>query len=111
MSDYEVGYGKPPPWMKFQKGKCPNPKGRPKKRALTDIEILRALINAPMNYPFGKKMKQITRAEGMIRNHGTAALRGSIADAAALLNILEQSDKFGDINPTVIRMSAAQLQL
>ena len=29
-SDYEVGYKKPPKHTQWEKGQCPNPKGRPR---------------------------------------------------------------------------------
>ena len=32
MSDYEVGYGKPPKHARFKKGFAANPKGRPKRQ-------------------------------------------------------------------------------
>jgi hypothetical protein len=40
MSDYDVGYAKPPKHAQFKKGVCPNPHGRGKRRDLKVAEIL-----------------------------------------------------------------------
>ena len=49
MSDYEIGYGKPPKQKRWKKGQSGNPKGRPRKAAdavsVDDAEILGRLDN------------------------------------------------------------------
>ena len=46
MSDYEVGYGKPPKHSRFRKGVCANPRGRGKRRRFEAEEILKAVLFA-----------------------------------------------------------------
>jgi hypothetical protein len=41
MSDYDVGYGRPPKHSQFKKGVCPNPRGRGKRGNLQIGEIMK----------------------------------------------------------------------
>ena len=50
MSEYEVGYGKPPKHSRFKKGVCPNPRGRGKGRRFEAEEILNQVLFAEMDY-------------------------------------------------------------
>ena len=37
--DDELGYGKPPKWARFEKGRSGNPRGRPKKKAAAESDL------------------------------------------------------------------------
>ena len=37
--DHDIGYGKPPKWSRFRKGKSGNPKGRPKKKKAPKLNL------------------------------------------------------------------------
>ena len=71
---YKVGYGKPPIHTRFQKGRCPNPGGRPKKlkswREVLHKELLREI---PIME--GGKPGRITLQEAIARKAVNSALR------------------------------------
>ena len=108
---YDIGYAKPPRRTRFEKGISGNKKGRPKKKPFIGADIIRSLINQPLPYPVGKRIKLVSRVEGLIRNHGGRALKGSVKDAADLMNIVDQSEKYGDINPIVVWLSERDMNL
>ncbi|PNE09703.1 MAG: hypothetical protein CR217_18610 [Beijerinckiaceae bacterium] len=61
MSDYDVGYGKPPKHAQFKKGVCPNPHGRGKRRDLKVAEILNKVLNAKTEFRERGKLKKASR--------------------------------------------------
>ena len=50
MSDRKVGYGKPPEHSRFKKGVSANPKGRPKRQPPEVGEVIRAVMDAAVEY-------------------------------------------------------------
>jgi hypothetical protein len=80
MSDYDVGYGKPPKHARFKKGVCPNPHGRGKRRDLKVAEILNKVLNAKTEFRERGKLKKASRigAQGRRRQ-----CRSVIEDAGA----------------------------
>jgi len=104
MSDYEVGYKKPPRHSQFKPGNRSNPKGRGKRKVETEAEILKRVLNFPAEFRHGGKSKRAPRIELMIRRLGAAALKGDVGAAAMLLNIRAHCEKYGDINPTIITL-------
>ena len=63
MSDYDVGYGKPPKHSQFKKGVCPNPAGRGKRCDLEVREILNKVLNAKTEFRERGKLKKASRIE------------------------------------------------
>jgi hypothetical protein len=102
MSDYEVGYKKPPRHSQFKPGNRCNPKGRGKRKVETEAETLKRVLNFPAEFRHGGKSKRAPRIELMIRRLGSAALKGDVGAAAMLLKIRAHCEKYGDINPTII---------
>src|SRR6266516_8150431 len=101
---YEVGYKKPPRHSQFKPGNRCNPQGRGKRKVETEAEILKRVLNFPAEFRHRGKSKRAPRIELMIRRLGAAALKGDVGAAAMLLNIRAHCEKYGDINPTIIRI-------
>ena len=107
MSDYDVGYGKPPKHSRFKKGVCPNPAGRGKRRELDGSEIMKRVLNASAEFRDRGKMKKATRIELTIRKLVAAAVKGDVASAGALLKICVHAERYGDTSPTIIKVHNA----
>jgi hypothetical protein len=97
ISNYEVGYGKPPKANQFAKGKSGNPRGRrrksaePKKESLADIiyEESRRPIAVTVN---GKK-ELLTVQEAVIRSVLAQAIKGNPQACRMGLRMLEIGGK------------------
>ena len=113
MPSYEVGYKKPPRHSQFKPGNRCNPKGRGKRKAETEAEIIKRVLNSPAEFRHRGKSKRAPRIELMIRSLGAAALKGDIGAAAMLLQIRAHCEKHGDITPTIItlRMSEEDMRV
>ena len=104
MPSYEVGYKKPPRHSQFKPGNRCNPKGRGKRKAETEAEIIKRVLNSPAEFRHRGKSKRAPRIELMIRSLGLKALKGDIGAAAMLLEIRAHCEKHGDITPTIITL-------
>ena len=76
MSDYDVGYGKPPKHSQFKKGVCPNPAGRGKRCDLAVGEILNKVLNAKTEFRERGKLKKASRIELSVRRLAASAPQG-----------------------------------
>ena len=94
---YAVGYKKPPKSGQFKKGVSGNKKGRPKKikEPLTGnstSEILKKVLNDPIQVSDGRGSEIITKGEAMMTQMVNKAIGGDIqAFKQLLLLILESS--------------------
>ena len=104
MGEYEVGYGKPPKHTRFQKGVCPNPRGRGKKRDRNLGDIVLEVLGAETEYRERGQIKRGPRIELAIRRHFAAALNGDVASAALLLKIRKHAEKYGDPGPLIVNV-------
>jgi hypothetical protein len=104
MSDYKVGYGRPPKHSQFKKDICPNPNGRGKRRDLQVGEIMRNVLTAKTEFRDHGQVKKASRIELAIRKLAALATNGDVASAAMLLKIRAHAEKNGDASPTVIRI-------
>ena len=104
MSDYEVGYGKPPKHSQFKKGTCPNPNGRGKRRELEVEEIMKKVLNAKIEFRDRGQVKKASRIELTIGRLAASATNGDVGSAAMLLKMRAHAKKNGDTSPTVIRI-------
>jgi hypothetical protein len=102
MPSYDVGYKKPPRHSQFKPGNRCNPQGRGKRKAETEAEIFKRVLNSPAEFRHRGKSKRAPRIELMIRRYGAAALNGDVGAAAMLLKTRAHCEKYGDINPTII---------
>jgi len=102
MSDYDVGYGKPPKETRFKKGVCPNPKGRGKKSAQDRGAVVEQLLNSSAGIVDRGKRTRKSRIELSIRNYAYSASRGDVASAALLLKVLKHLKKGNDLGPDIV---------
>lgn len=87
-ASYKVGFKRPPPWERFQKGQSGNPKGRPKGTgkktarkslpALTPTEQhLHKLVGETVTVTLSGKKVQITKREALLLNQFNHAMKGN----------------------------------
>lgn len=87
-ASYKVGFKRPPPWERFQKGQSGNPKGRPKGTgkktarkslpALTPTEQhLHKLVEETVIVTLSGKKVQITKREALLLNQFNHAMKGN----------------------------------
>ena len=107
VSEYEVGYGKPPKHSRFRKGTCPNPRGRGSRRDLKVGKIVQKVMNCKTEYREGGRLKKATRIELVIRKLASSAMNGDVSSAATLLKLRSHAENHGDTGPTVIRIHNA----
>ena len=104
MSDYDVGYGRPPKHSQFKKGVCPNPRGRGKRCDLQVGEILNKALNGKTEFRERGKVKKASRIELSIRRLAASAVKGDIGSAASLLKMRAHAEKYRDAGPMIIRV-------
>ena len=104
MTDYEVGYGRPPIHTRFKKGVCPNTKGRGKRDPTEMAKTIRDVLSEEMEYREGRRVRRRSRLEAVIRKLFSEAMRGEVSSAAALLKMREHAETHGDIGPIVIKI-------
>ena len=90
MSDYDVGYGRPPKRSQFKKGVCPNPRGRGKR--------------CDLQFRERGRVKKTSRIELSIRRLAASAVKGDIGSAASLLKMRAHAEKYRDAGPMIIRV-------
>ncbi len=88
-ANYKVGFSRPPPWERFQKGQSGNLKGRPKGTgkkkqagkalpALTPTERhLHKLVEETVTVTLSGKKVQITKREALLLNQFNHAMKGN----------------------------------
>ena len=84
MSDYKVGYGKPPKSSQFKRGKSGNPKGRPK-GSLKLASDLAAELNEQITVREDGKSRRVSKQRALIKSLMAKALQGDVRANAAVL--------------------------
>ena len=109
MADYEVGYKKPPRHSQFKPGNRANPHGRGKRQGRTEAEIMNDVMNLPVEYREGGKLRRAPRIELLIKRHGAAALKGDVRAAATLLKLRARCEKCPQIGPIIIPLTEQEM--
>ncbi|MGH6797003.1 MAG: DUF5681 domain-containing protein, partial [Roseiarcus sp.] len=104
MSEYDVGYGKPPKHTQFKKGVCANPRGRGKRAGASLRETVDRVINAEIEYEERGRIKRATRLELYIRRLALSAANGCVDSAANLLKLRAHAARHPDAGVTVIEV-------
>lgn len=106
MSDYEVGYGKPPRQSQFKKGASGNPSGR-RKRNATDIdieEVITRVLTEPVKFRVRGKPRKAPRIELLIKTLAAAAASGDVRSAAQLLDLRAKGIDDGEVDRLIIEV-------
>lgn len=96
MSNYEVGYRKPPKSTRFQKGKSGNPRGRPRKAQKPIYEILQDLLSETVVLTEGNRRRRVSIDEALLRRFLANALKG---EPRELLTMLKLFQSIGALKP------------
>ena len=91
MSEYDIGYKRPPKNTQFKKGQSGNPKGRPKaaKNIATDIkEELEEVVQITE----GGQVKTVTKQRALIKSLLAKAGKGDVRAAQTLLGLKAEVD-------------------
>ena len=109
MSDYEVGFRKPPRAHRFTSEKQPAKRGRKKKPPLDPVEVLRRVTNTVITITENGRPKRMTLAEVMVRSLRAKAINGDVEAAAELLRLRADAE-VAELEPIRIYLSEAQLR-
>jgi Family of unknown function (DUF5681) len=84
MSEYKIGYGKPPKSGQFKRGQSGNPRGRPK-GSLKLATDLAAELNEQITVREGGKSRRVSKQRALIKSLMAKALQGDVRANAAVL--------------------------
>lgn len=89
MSDYPIGYGKPPKSGQFKKGQSGNPKGRPRKApALADV--LRKASRKKIAINTADGVRHIDKLTALVEKTLNDALKGDARARGEFLKLLRE---------------------
>jgi hypothetical protein len=92
---FSVGYGKPPPQNRFQKGQSGNPKGRPRgSRNLSTI--MERALNERVTIKENGRPRRITKREAAVKQLANKSASGDLKSIQVLLNFLVPREKSTD---------------
>jgi Family of unknown function (DUF5681) len=84
MTNYKVGYGKPPRSSQFKRGKSGNPKGRPKGRMKLETD-LSAELNEKITVREDGRPRRVSKQRALVKSLIAKALQGDVRASAAVL--------------------------
>lgn len=96
MSDYDIGYGKPPRRTRFKAGISGNPKGRPKKKPSHVADAISNALRVPIQYREGDTIKVGSHRELVVKRLVREAIKGNLAAAEFLLKLRADAARGGD---------------
>jgi len=84
MTEYKVGYGKPPKSKQFKPGKSGNPRGRPKVRNKLETDLA-AELSEKITVREDGQARRVSKQRALIKSLMAKALGGDVRASAALL--------------------------
>jgi hypothetical protein len=96
VSEYDVGYGKPPQRSRYKPGMSGNPRGRPKRQSLSLAEIIDRVLGTPVTFHEKGRHKSATRDELCLKMIIDSALKGNLVAAGLVLKIRAHARQFGN---------------
>jgi uncharacterized protein DUF5681 len=89
MTQYKVGYGKPPKSSRFKSGSSGNAKGRPKGHKNLKTLIRRAMTST-ITIQEGSHSRRVSKIEGVVLRQLQDALKGNDRSAMAIIKMAIQ---------------------
>ena len=96
MSDYVVGFGKPPKHSRFGPGNRANPKGRPKRKPNAIADVIDSVLNGLAEYRERGRTKKARRRDLTIKTHVRLALSGNLKSIETILMLRAHAQTAGD---------------
>jgi Family of unknown function (DUF5681) len=105
MSDYKIGYGKPPKDSRFKAGNNANPKGRPRRKPLALAKIMQDFEGQLSRYTESGRTKTARRRDLISKKIVNDAVKGDVKSAEMLLSLLQHlMKKNADAGSSTIRI-------
>lgn len=104
MSDYKVGYQRPPLHSRFKPGQSGNPKGRAFRKPRLLAEQINDVLNEPRRYHENGRRKVSTWTELSLRMLVARAVRGDVVAARDILRIWLRAERRGDGGSRTLRI-------
>jgi Family of unknown function (DUF5681) len=105
VSDYPIGFKKPPPRHQFKPGTSGNPKGRPKRNTTDLATIIVDALKAPIEYQDGGTTKTASGRDLNLMMLVKRAVKGDVDAALALLNVRVTAERRGSAETERIEIS------
>jgi len=109
MSDYKIGYGKPPKSGQFKRGKSGKPKGR-QKGSLKLAADLAAELSEQITVREDGKARRVSKQRALIKSLMAKALQGDVrANAAVLALYARVITDLPDVQDSVVEENELQI--
>ncbi len=93
MSDFEIGYGKPPKKSQFKSGVSGNPKGRPQRKQTDLAGAIAGVLQTPIEHQEGGQKGAASGWELHLRMLVQRAVRGDVEAAMTVLSFRLQAER------------------
>jgi hypothetical protein len=105
LSDYKVGYKRPPLHTRFKPGQSGNPSGRAK-GAKNLKTLFNKILNEEVSLREGANVRKVSKAEAVLRGLVIGALKGDARSLAALFRVAEHTGQFEEELTPITRIES-----
>ena len=88
--NYEIGYGKPPPGRRFQKGQSGNPRG-PRRKNLSALLV--AALDEPVILASDGKRRRISKREAIVAQLVDKSAAADLRATKMLIDMLKEVER------------------